>query len=171
MHITKLYIIHIIVIIPECPGCGVGGSNNVWNCSYHCGFIASPNYPYLYPHNTVVTWKIRIHQDNYIRMEFTEFHVESSLPDCAQDYVKIYNILRNGSMSLLGTYCEANPPPPVLLSGMNEMTVVLTSDAQHSNAGFFGHYSSERFTLKENIKAKISTAGIEVYFNLCCAIM
>ena len=113
----------------------------------------------MYPDNTEFTWNIRVNERNYILLTFTDFHVESTLPECQQDYVEVFSVRRDGYRGLVGRYCEAGPPPPELLSGMNEMTVVFSSDKKYSNSGFFGQYSSQRYTLPQHIREKIKTTG------------
>ena len=149
----------LIYFYPGCPGCGIGSTSSHINCTHHCGYIASPKYPSVYPANTKVTWVIKVTQDNYIQLEFVEFNVESSLESCDQDFVEVYNLLKGGSQTLKGRYCSASPPPPKLLSGTNEMMVLLSSDMEHSQSGFFGHYTSEQYSLPQYIRDDIAYIG------------
>ena len=89
------------------------------------------------------------------------------MSDCQQDYVEVYTVQRDGSQSLMGRYCEAHQPPPVLLSGMNEMIVIFESDKEHSNAGFFGYYYTEHYTLPKEIGMHIEILGMKVYYTVC----
>ena len=107
----------------------------------------------------MMTWNIEISPNNYIRLEFSHFQMESAMPGCEQDYVELYNILRNGSNGLLGRFCQPNPPPIFMLSGMNKMTVVFESDTKYSKSGFYAYYSSESYTVEEDIKQKITRHG------------
>ena len=125
-------------------------------CSHPCGFLASPNYPAIYPDSTTVTWNIHIPGVYYIRLEFIELQVESCLPVCAQDYVDVFNTLRDGSQENMGRYCIPNQPPQFLFSILNQMAIVFSSDGQYSNSGFFAQYSAERYNLPENIKEQSS---------------
>ena len=129
------------------------------SCTHHCGFIASPSYPIMYPDNTLAIWNIQVAENSYIRLLFYNFDVESAILDCAQDYVEVYNILRNGSKGLLGRYCQPHPPPPFLLSGNNKMVVIFGSDIKYSSPGFLALYSTEQYTLGDEAKVHISTIG------------
>ena len=142
----------------ECPGCGVGSVATEHTCTYTCGFLASPNYPAMYPDSTTVTWNIHIIGDNYIKLEFLDFKVESQLLSCDEDYVDVYNIL-DGSRDQIGRYCLEIPPPPVLFSYFNQMDVVFTSDSQYSNSGFFAQYSAEHYNLLDYISKQIDKSG------------
>ena len=128
-------------------------------CTYQCGYLASPNYPAMYPDSITVTWNIQIEQNTYIHLEFLTFQVESELPECGQDYVEVYNVLRNISTKLMGRYCTSNAPPAFLRSSMNNMTVVFRSDMQYSTSGFLAHYYSEHYTLPANIENDIENSG------------
>ena len=149
-----------------CPGCGIGSNTKEMFCTHYCGYLASPNYPSLYPDNINVTWSISVTEDNYIRLEFKEFLVESSQPDCSQDFAEIYNILRDGSKSLMGRYCEPSPPPSTLVSGMNRIILVFRSDQQYSSSGFFGQYSSEHYQLPQYIMDKLHRKGMIMIITL-----
>ena len=128
-------------------------------CTHPCGFLASPNYPALYPDSTTVTWNIQIPHDYYIRLEFIVLQVESDQPTCDQDYVDVYNIFRDGSKSIIGRYCLENQPPPYLFSNLNQMSVVFSSNAQYSNSGFFAQYSAERYHVPDYISEQIDRSG------------
>ena len=102
--------------------------------------------------------------DNFIKLSFNDdFLVESSLDDCAQDYVEVYNMRQDGTMDLIGSYCQANPPPAILLSGTNVMVVVFRSDNRFANSGFFGHYSMEHYSLPAYIRNRLTSNG-NVFF-------
>ena len=146
-------------IYTDCPGCGIGNAANDLTCTYPCGYLASPNHPALYPDSTSVTWSIQTVENNYIQLEFLTFKVESARPDCEQDYLEIYNILRNGGKGFIGRYCINSPPPAVLLSGMNELTLVFQSDIRYSNSGFYAHYSSKHYILQNNIRKEVKTSS------------
>lgn len=113
----------------------------------------------MYPDNTQVIWNIEVTQNSFIRLTFSDFQIESALLDCGQDYVEVYNILRNGSRGLLGRYCQPNPPPPYLLSGNNQMAVIFGSDSKYSSPGFLALYSTEQYTLGDHVKGQMSTVG------------
>ena len=162
--IPQMIYFDLILSLSECPGCGVGIKSDEFTCLHPCGYIASPNYPHGYPDNTKIMWYIRIAADNYINLQFTHFLVESSLTDCKQDFLEVYNILRDGSKGLMGRYCQASPPPAVLLSGMNEMTIIFQSDQHNSNSGFFGHYTSEHYTLPQHLITQINQNGMNSIF-------
>ena len=150
----------------ECPGCGVGSTSKELNCTYTCGFLASPHYPELYPDSTTVTWNIQIKEDNYIHLEFIDFHVESARRECEQDFVEIYNILKDGTKGLIGRYCIPTPPPAVLLSHMNQMTLIFRSDKQFANTGFLAQYQSKQYTLPDHIKMKINNNGKHLSYDI-----
>lgn len=145
--------------IADCPGCGVGSVAKELTCTHLCGYIASPNYPALYPDSTTVTWNIQMAVDNYIELTFLEFHVESALIVCNEDYVDVFNKLRNGSKVLIGRYCLETQPPPSVFSSLNEMTIDFKSDLQYSNTGFFAQYSAKQYILPEYISKQIDSSG------------
>ena len=140
--------------------------NDLWQCTYPCGYLASPNYPAMYPDSRMVTWHIQTVEDNYIQLEFLTFQVDSALKYCGQDFVEISNVLKNGVKGLIGRYCIPSPPPTVLLSGMNEMRVVFSSDKAYTNLGFFGHYSSQQYTLPQYIRDKITENGMNIELHI-----
>ena len=142
----------------DCPGCAVGSVAKERSCTYPCGFLASPNYPAMYPDSTTVTWNIHITGDNYIKLEFLIFKVESSFPTCEQDYVDVYNIL-DSSREIIERYCLEHQPPQFLFSNLNQMDVVFISDGQYSNSGFFAQYSAEQYKLPDYISKQIDKSG------------
>ena len=143
----------------DCPGCEIGSVADELNCTHPCGFLASPNYPTLYPDSTTVTWNIQIPYDYYIRLEFIVFQIESSMPSCDEDYVDVYNIFGDGSRLLIGRYCLEYQPPAFLVANLNQMSVVFSSDGQFAKSGFFAQYSSERYKLPDYISGQIDMSG------------
>ena len=137
----------------------MGSNDEELTCSYSCGFLASPNYPAHYPDSTMVTWHLEMAENTYIHLEFISFQVESFSFECGQDYIEVYNVLQDGTLERKGKYCHPFPPPPVILSGMNRMKVVFTSDKEHSNSGFFARYNIKKCILPGHILRKISTSG------------
>lgn len=114
----------------------------------------------MYPANAQITWLIRVAVDNFIQLEFIDFYVESSLRECNQDFIELYNVLRDGGKGFMGRYCQANPPPTNLMSGMNEMSITFSSDMYYSNSGFLGYYSSQSYRLSQDLLDKLNNTGV-----------
>ena len=157
--ITTIHLNISQCFIVECSGCGVGSNDKELTCTNSCGFLASPNYPAPHPDSTMVTRHIQTAENTYIHLEFLSFQVESFNYDCSQDYVEVYNVLKDGIEERIGKYCTPVPPPPFVLSGMNRMRVVFTSDEEHSNSGFFARYNTKKYILPDHILRKINTSG------------
>ena len=137
----------------------MGSTFTPFQCPPPCGLLATPNYPDLYPDGSTVTWDLVIKENHYIYLEFINFHVESLLKSCDQDYVEAYNIIKNGDRELIGRYCVANLPPAVLLSSTNQLGLVFKSDTKYPNTGFMAYYTSKQYTLPGHIKEKIKISG------------
>jgi len=60
------------------------------------GIISSPDFPSPYANNLNLTWRIKTSPGYVIRLEFIDFHLESSYDDvagrCVYDYVKIIDV-------------------------------------------------------------------------------
>ena len=68
-----------------------------------------------------------------ISIRFLDFLVEPH-PRCSYDYVEIYNG-GNTASPLLGQYCGNMVPQPVM-SSMNSMTVIFSTDGDGDFKGF-----------------------------------
>ena len=150
---------HTIYIFAECPGCGIGQTANAFNCTYHCGLLASPMYPYPYPSGVQVTWTIRVEAGSYISLSFSEVDVQSEIPACSEDYVLVHDVNQWGDKKLLARLCNVKLPQTSLESHWNIMSVTLVSDAEYAGKGFMAEYYSKTFTLPESLQNQISFDG------------
>ncbi|KAH3692443.1 hypothetical protein DPMN_194284 [Dreissena polymorpha] len=97
------------------------------------GQLASPNYPYTYPHRAHYMWTVTVPIGMQILVSFVAIDMES-FRGCLFDFVK----LRNGgtiNSPLLGAYCGTTIPP-VVLTTTNQLHVEFQSDWSSSGSGF-----------------------------------
>ncbi|XP_070548208.1 uncharacterized protein [Ptychodera flava] len=140
----------------DLAGCGSGTRicRNPQVCTVSRGFISSTNYPNFYYANERCSWQIVAPSiNNYITLIFTDFDITSTTPDCASDFVEIFD----GSSrldSLLGVYCNHNLPPPRLLSSRNSLLMQFESDSVYAGRGFSVEYHSSTFELPEGYSLK-----------------
>ena len=146
--------------VSECVGCGVGASDELHTCTHHCGYLASPMYPYPYPENTKTTWKIQAEPGNYIELIFHDLQVESQRPDCLQDYLLINNIDHSGDVKLIARLCNVKEPSGPLFSSWNKMQIELYSDRGYNGKGFFAEYKSKTFQISGELQAEIDSDGM-----------
>ncbi|XP_071974933.1 embryonic protein UVS.2-like [Engystomops pustulosus] len=120
--------------------------NKLYNCglcrgllSNTTGSIISSNYPNNYPSDTNCLWLIRIPWGQ-VFLEFSAFDIQSS-PNCASDYLRIYDGPSRSSPLLLDRACGSGQLPPMVASG-STMLVEFISDSQTQATGFKTSYST-----------------------------
>ncbi|XP_059183305.1 cubilin [Centropristis striata] len=102
------------------------------------GSFFSPNYPAYYPNNRDCIFKIIVQVNMQIMLNFTNFDLEGSPPNCNFDFIEI----RDGGFEtspLIGRYCS-NQRPPVLVSHSNRLWVRFRSDSSITRPGFTAHW-------------------------------
>ncbi|CAL1529132.1 unnamed protein product [Lymnaea stagnalis] len=105
------------------------------------GVIRSPNYPRSYPHNVECRWDITVALGYMVKLKFqSPFDLEAD--DCHFDYVQLYDVSMNGSLSSFGSYCN-NTTPPDQRSKSNRLVVIFRSDIDTNGNGFSANWSSE----------------------------
>ncbi|XP_075137801.1 embryonic protein UVS.2-like [Leptodactylus fuscus] len=103
------------------------------------GILTSANYPSSYPHNTSCVWLIRT-PSNQISLNFTAFDIQSS-PDCASDYIRIYDGPTKNYPLILDRTCGSGLIPPII-SSTSQLLVEFSSDDSVAGVGFKAVYSS-----------------------------
>ncbi|XP_077990676.1 uncharacterized protein LOC144445000 [Glandiceps talaboti] len=124
---------------PQTGQCGA-----VFEGRHHGGF-GSPLFPYeVYHPNDYCIYHISIPDNYFIKMTFTAFELQSD--SCMYDFVEV----RDGGMDdhLLGQFCGSFnhgtgwPPPTVILSSTNIMSVYLHTDAHKEYPGFYATFDA-----------------------------
>lgn len=103
------------------------------------GQIASPNFPDFYPANTECVWHFSTTPGHRIKLQFTNFEVESH-QECAHDSVIVYDGDSPDS-STLGRFCGSKLPH-LISSSSNQMYLVFNSDASIQRSGFLATHST-----------------------------
>uniref|UniRef100_A0A8D0L2I1 Metalloendopeptidase n=1 Tax=Sphenodon punctatus TaxID=8508 RepID=A0A8D0L2I1_SPHPU len=123
--------------------------NKLYNCNICStvlpnpnGTFSSANYPYLYSNNSRCLWLIRIPQ-NKVYLQFEALDLQRS-PDCASDYIRIYDGISRNSNVLLDKSCGMGPLPAVVTS-RNTMLVEFVSDEAVAATGFLASYSQGKY--------------------------
>ena len=112
------------------------------------GVVRSPGYPGPYPHSRTCEWVIRVQPGKQIRLNVTQFELESH-SSCNYDYLEIrwgkYKVLsrdffksRNGGYSqspLVGRFCGSEIPP-IIPSFSNQLYLKFQSDRSRYGSGF-----------------------------------
>ncbi|XP_078540497.1 embryonic protein UVS.2-like isoform X1 [Lissotriton helveticus] len=105
------------------------------------GSLSSPNNPSLYPNNVHCVYLIRVPSDSdKVLLQFNAFNLQSS-PNCASDYLKIYDGNNKAAPVLLSNACGTTQPQPVTSSG-NEMLLEFVTDGSITASGFQASYSN-----------------------------
>ncbi|XP_066539114.1 cubilin [Hoplias malabaricus] len=109
----------------------IAGCSRTYEQSY--GYLKSPGWPTIYPHNLDCTIVLRAPQNSSISLFFDSFEMETH-PSCSFDYLEI----RNGSTAsapLLGKYCGNTLPSPIFPRS-NELFLNFHSDFSGAFNGF-----------------------------------
>ncbi|XP_053268342.1 cubilin [Pleuronectes platessa] len=97
------------------------------------GYLKSPGWPDIYPHNMDCTIILKAPQNNSISLFFNSFDVESH-SNCGFDFLEI----RNGSTadsSLIGRFCGSTLPSPIFPQS-NLLYLRFKSDFSSARDGF-----------------------------------
>ncbi|GBP07549.1 Cubilin [Eumeta japonica] len=97
------------------------------------GIIASPGSPGKYPPNRDCNWEISVDFGKRIQINFFLLDLENH-SNCSFDYLEIFDG-NSRTDPLLGRYCNASLPQPVLSAGSN-ILIHFHSDAFTSGGGF-----------------------------------
>ncbi|XP_015260854.1 PREDICTED: cubilin-like, partial [Cyprinodon variegatus] len=125
------------------PGNGLSFSFQIANCSrvyeQEYGYLSSPGWPDIYPHNMDCIIILKAPQNNSISFFFNDFDVESH-NSCDFDYLEI----RNGSTAdsqLIGRFCGQTLPSPIFPQ-TNQLYLRFKSDFSASRDGFDATWTS-----------------------------
>lgn len=106
------------------------------------GSIQSPKFPYTYPRNTVLVWRlVAIEENVLIQLTFDErFGLEDPEDDiCKYDFVEIEE---PSDGSILGRWCGSTAVPGKQISKGNQIRIRFVSDEYFpSEPGFCIHYT------------------------------
>ncbi|XP_048238874.1 cubilin-like [Haliotis rufescens] len=116
---------------------GCGGSFSIPQ-----GVIVSKNYPQNYPHNTDCQWRITVARGSRVRLNITDFDVESH-STCQYDYVALHDGYSAASRQML-KYCGSTlPSQRIYTSSSNQMYVHMRTDGTVSARGFRGEFTTD----------------------------
>ncbi|MEQ2252794.1 hypothetical protein ILYODFUR_025503 [Ilyodon furcidens] len=125
------------------PGNGLSFSYQIANCSrlyeQEYGYLRSPGWPDIYPHNMDCIMVLKAPQNSSISFFFNNFDVESH-SNCGFDYVEI----RNGSTAdsqLIGRFCGQALPSPIF-PHFNQLYLRFKSDFSAARDGFDATWTS-----------------------------
>uniref|UniRef100_A0A671XF34 Cubilin n=1 Tax=Sparus aurata TaxID=8175 RepID=A0A671XF34_SPAAU len=124
-------------------GNGLSFTHQITSCSrtyeQEYGYLKSPGWPDVYPHNMDCTIILKAPQNSIISFFFNSFDVESH-SNCQFDYLEI----RNGSTAdspLIGKFCGSTLPSPVFPQS-NLLYLRFKSDFSHARDGFEATWTS-----------------------------
>ena len=105
------------------------------------GTIESPNYPQTYPTNLQCEYFIQLpDESSRVEISFSGFRIAGSYPDCAKDWVKVYDGHMNDG-HLHGTFCHTSLPSTITTSGSTAKIVLYAGPAHNpSRNGFSATY-------------------------------
>ncbi|PFX15614.1 Tolloid-like protein 2 [Stylophora pistillata] len=118
------------------PGCGeqLQGSS---------GDVKSPNFPREYFHNSKCIWTISVPEGKSVKLLFVDFKVEGdrNRQRCPHDHLTIWNGT-DLNATIIGKFCNSNPPPPVICSSGNTLRLRFRSDDAIAWTGFHIRYQA-----------------------------
>ncbi|KAM8921395.1 astacin-like metalloendopeptidase [Pelodytes ibericus] len=103
------------------------------------GVITSSNASSAYPNNYSCVFFIRLPRF-LISLQFQALHIRSS-PDCAANYIKIYDGSSRSSPVLLDRVCGVQNLPPIISSN-NKLLMEFVTNGQGTGSGFQASYST-----------------------------
>ncbi|XP_078540817.1 embryonic protein UVS.2-like [Lissotriton helveticus] len=103
------------------------------------GTVKSSNNPSSYPNNANCVYLIRVPSDK-ILLQFIAFDLQSS-PNCASDYLTIYDGNNRAAPVLLSKACGTGELQPFTSSG-NEMLLEFVTDGSITASGFKASYTN-----------------------------
>ncbi|XP_046553788.1 cubilin-like [Haliotis rubra] len=105
--------------------------------SYSRKYIYSPNYPFYYPSNAEVGWKITADEDYSVTIDFMEFGLENS-DSCTSDYLEAFDGSDSNAPSL-GRWCGESKPNATSTGSV--MFLKFKSDSSGVDRGFKIEYT------------------------------
>nr|XP_033495310.1 cubilin [Epinephelus lanceolatus] len=124
-------------------GNGLSFTYQIASCSrtyeQEYGYLKSPGWPDIYPHNIDCTIILKAPQNSYISFFFNNFDLESHT-DCRFDYLEI----RNGSTAdspLFDRFCGSTLPSPIFPQS-NLLYLRFKSDFSNARDGFEATWTS-----------------------------
>eukprot|EP00057_Strongylocentrotus_purpuratus_P011166 XP_011665640.1 PREDICTED: embryonic protein UVS.2-like [Strongylocentrotus purpuratus] len=131
----------------ELGGCGFGRDtcSGVEYCTLSAAVFVSVNYPFPYAPNSQCRWNIVTPEGSFVTITFTLFDVVSDTNDqeCTQtDYLIAYDGVsdEDSQPSVLGRFCNANPPSNDVRSSLNVVVIEFVSDDDLEGGGFYAEY-------------------------------
>ncbi|XP_028815099.1 cubilin [Denticeps clupeoides] len=109
----------------------VAGCSRTYEQVY--GYLKSPGWPDVYPHNLDCSMVLRAPQGSSISLFFHSFDLEAHAA-CAFDYLEVRNGSADGA-PLLGKFCGSALPSPVF-PGSNQLFLRFKSDFTDTRNGF-----------------------------------
>ncbi|XP_046553787.1 bone morphogenetic protein 1-like [Haliotis rubra] len=109
------------------------------SASYSNEYIYSPNYPFTYPSNAEVGWKITADEDYIVKIDVMESSLGKSF-GCVSDYVEAFDGPDSNAPSL-GRWCGKSEP--VKRSSGQVMFLKFKSDSSGVDLGFKIQYTNE----------------------------
>ncbi|XP_046548881.1 cubilin-like [Haliotis rubra] len=116
------------------------------SASFGNEYIYSPNYPFNYPSNADVSWKITADEDRRVTISVTQSGLEKS-HGCIKDYIEAFDGPDLNAPSL-GRWCGKSEP--LKTSSGPVMFLKFKSDSSGVDRGFKVAYSSE-FNFKSSV--------------------
>ncbi|XP_061466832.1 astacin-like metalloendopeptidase isoform X2 [Rhineura floridana] len=102
------------------------------------GNFSSNNYPHSYPPNVTCLWLVKI-PNVKVFLKFLVFDLQPS-PNCASDYIRIYDGNSRNARLLIDKFCGVGQLPAVVSSG-STMLVEFVSDEDTAAKGFTASYT------------------------------
>jgi hypothetical protein len=105
------------------------------------GTIESPNWPQTYPTNLQCEYFIQLpDESSRVEISFSGFRIAGQSPECAKDWVKVYDG-HTSDGHLHGRFCHTSLPPTITTSG-SMAKIVLYAGPSHnpSRNGFSASY-------------------------------
>uniref|UniRef100_A0A1B8XZE4 Metalloendopeptidase n=1 Tax=Xenopus tropicalis TaxID=8364 RepID=A0A1B8XZE4_XENTR len=117
------------------------------------GTVTSANYPSPYPNNAKCVWVIQAPSD-LVTLTFSAFNLQSA-PNCASDYIRVYDGRTRTSPLLLDRTCGSKRVP-ALIASSSMMLVEFVGSKNLKATGFSASYSTVKcggtyFTPSRNI--------------------
>ncbi|XP_043568146.1 deleted in malignant brain tumors 1 protein-like isoform X2 [Chiloscyllium plagiosum] len=102
------------------------------------GSFSSPSYPLQYENNVECIWLIHVHNNQRIRLDFSEIRLEDS-SGCKTDYIMIFDGPSKSS-PLIAKRCSGSELS--FISSSNNVTIYFKADHFGTDYGFTANYYS-----------------------------
>ena len=100
------------------------------------GSFQTPNWPETYPSNVDCQWTIALPDASNLvelKCDHQPFGIAGGLPDCDQDYLKVYDGHSTQNTSYYGPFCHFTPPDTLKMSS-NKAMAVFHAGPSHSTS-------------------------------------